>query len=164
MSQRPIHQCQCEICQSPQPHADKEDHHRMNVLLAAQRTASTWYVALEAERSGMAAANGLPDYRYERQHDSALRRELNDDLAGRPTDRVRKPGGGRPCAGKKSPAIKTVKGQRRHRLITQKWVKLAHDCLLGSHRHTGSVAPQSCWQAGLWLVSLTGAVHPDRPV
>ena len=34
MSQRPIHQCQCEICQSPQPHADKEDHHRMNVLLS----------------------------------------------------------------------------------------------------------------------------------
>ena len=29
------------------------------------------------------------------------RRELNDDLAGRPTDRVRKPGGGRPALEKK---------------------------------------------------------------
>ena len=40
MSQRPIHQCQCEICQSPQPHADKEDHHRMNVLLRVGSTNS----------------------------------------------------------------------------------------------------------------------------
>ena len=36
MSQRPIHQCQCEICQSPQPHADKDDHHRMNVSESAR--------------------------------------------------------------------------------------------------------------------------------
>ena len=53
MSQRPIHQCQCELCQSPQPHADKEDHHRMNVLLSRlNEQHRRWYVALEAERIG----------------------------------------------------------------------------------------------------------------
>ena len=53
MSQRPIHQCQCEICQSRQPHADKEDHHRMNVFLSwLNEQQRRWYVALEAERIG----------------------------------------------------------------------------------------------------------------
>ena len=56
MSQRPIHQCQCELCQSAQPHADKEDHHRMNVLLSRlNEQHRRWYVASHA---GMAAANG----------------------------------------------------------------------------------------------------------
>ena len=59
MSQRPIHQCQCEICQSPQPHADKEDHHRMNVLLSRlNEQQRRWYVAWKPIASGMAALNG----------------------------------------------------------------------------------------------------------
>ena len=59
MSQRPIHQCQCEICQSPQPHADKEDHHRMNVLLSRlNEQHRRWYERWKPNASGMAAANG----------------------------------------------------------------------------------------------------------
>ena len=58
MSQRPIHQCQCEICQSPQPHAD--DHHRMNVLLSRlNEQHRRWYVALEAERIGHGGSERL---------------------------------------------------------------------------------------------------------
>ena len=97
MSQRPIHQCQCEICQSPQPHADKDDHQRMNVLLSRlNEQQRRWYVGLEAERIGhggterLAQITGMNVNTIRRG-----RRELGDDLGGRPTDRVRTPGGGR---------------------------------------------------------------------
>ena len=62
-----------------------------------------WYVALEAERifwhggsERLAQITGMNVNTIRRG-----RRELNDDLAGRPTDRVRKPGGGRPALEKK---------------------------------------------------------------
>ena len=103
MSQRPIHQCQCEICQSAQPHADKEDHHRMNVLLSRlNEQHRRWYVALEAERIGhggterLAQITGMNVNTIRRG-----RRELAAGMAGRPTERVRKPGGGRPALEKK---------------------------------------------------------------
>ena len=103
MSQRPIHQCQCEICQSPQPHADKEDHHRMNVFLSwLNEQQRRWYVALEAERIGhggterLAQITGMNVNTIRRG-----RRELAAGMAGRPTERVRKPGGGRPALEKK---------------------------------------------------------------
>ena len=136
MSQRPIHQCQCEICQSPQPHADKEDHHRMNVLLSRlNEQHRRWYVALEARAWRQRTAGA--DYRSSTRFRG--RRELNDDLAGRPTDRVRKPGGGRPAL-----EVHQNQGnrQRRHRTDNEKWLKLARLHLGCAHRHTG-VRPQS---------------------
>ena len=120
MSQRPIHQCQCEICQSPQPHADKDDHQRMNVLLSRlNEQQRRWYVALEAERIGhggterLAQITGINVNTIRRG-----RRELGDDLGGRPTDRVRTPGGGRQPLGKKKFSPKRHNQgnrQRRHR-------------------------------------------------
>ena len=53
MSQKPIHKCQCSICQSTEPHPDKEQHHRMNVFLSRlDEQQRRWYVGLEAERIG----------------------------------------------------------------------------------------------------------------
>ena len=119
MSQRPIHQCQCEICQSPQPHADKDDHQRMNVLLSRlNEQQRRWYVGLEAERIGhggterLAQITGINVNTIRRG-----RRELGDDLGGRPTDRVRTPGGGRQPLEKKFSPKRHNQGnrQRRHR-------------------------------------------------
>ena len=77
MSQRPIHQCQCEICQSPQPHADKEDHHPNVLLSRLNEQHRRWYVALEAERIGHGGSERLAQIT-----DRRGRRES--------TDRVRK--------------------------------------------------------------------------
>ena len=103
MSQRPIHQCQCEICQSPQPHADKEDHHRMNILLSRlNEQHRRWYVALEAERIGHGGSERLAQITGMNVNTIRRgRRELAAGMAGRPTERVRKPGGGRPPLEKK---------------------------------------------------------------
>ena len=107
MSQRPIHQCQCEICQSPQPHADKEDHHRMNVLLSRlNEQHRRWYVALEAERIGHGGSERLAQITGMNVNTIRRgRRELNDDLAGRPNRPGAQAGRWAASAGKKSPAI-----------------------------------------------------------
>ena len=79
MSQRPIHHCSVRSV-SRLLHADKEDHHRMNVLQSAQRTASTLVRSVGSRTSGMRTWAE----RYERQHDSAVKRRLSS-RAGRPT-------------------------------------------------------------------------------
>ena len=97
MSQKSIHQCQCAICQSPEPHPDQEQHHKMNVLLSRlDEQQRRWYVAVEADRIGhggtelLSTITGINVNTIRRG-----RRELADELADRPTDRVRNPGGGR---------------------------------------------------------------------
>jgi hypothetical protein len=61
------------------------------------------YVAVEAERIGhggdllLSQITGMDEKTIRRG-----REELNAELAGRPTDRVRLPGGGRPLTEKKS--------------------------------------------------------------
>ncbi len=103
MSPRPSHQCQCEICQSPAPHPTKEDHQRMNVFLSRlDEQQRRWYVALEAERmghGGTAALSQITGMNIDTIRKG--RRELSEDLAGRPPDRVRLPGGGRKPVEKK---------------------------------------------------------------
>jgi hypothetical protein len=103
MSQRPIHQCQCEICQSTEPHPTREDHHRMNVFLSRlDEQQRRWYVGLEAERMGHGGTEALS--RITGLNIDTIRkgrRELVEELKGRPTDRVRLPGGGRKAVEKK---------------------------------------------------------------
>jgi hypothetical protein len=103
MSQRPIHQCECAICQSPEAHPDKEHHYKMNVLLSRlDEQQRRWYVAVEADRIGhggteqLSQISGLNVNTIRRG-----RRELADHLQDRPRDRVRKPGGGRKLSEKK---------------------------------------------------------------
>ena len=106
MSQKPIHQCQCPICQLPEPHPDQELHHKMNVFLSRlDEQQRRWYVAVEADRFGhggtelLSQITGINVNTIRRG-----RRELANDLAERPTDRVRQPGGGRKPIEKKSQA------------------------------------------------------------
>ena len=118
MSQRPIHQCQCEICQSPQPHADKEDHHRMNVLLSRlNEQHRRWYVALEAERIGHGGSERLAQITGMNVNTIRRgRRELNDGPDAQPTGCASRAVGGQRWK-KKSSYRRQNQGnrQRRHR-------------------------------------------------
>ena len=98
-----IHQCQCEICQSSEPHPLKEEHGRMNLFLSRlDEQQRRWYAALEADKLGhggletMAKITGLNVNTINRG-----RKELNNDLQDRPTERVRREGGGRKAIEKK---------------------------------------------------------------
>jgi hypothetical protein len=99
-----VHECRCAACGAGD-HADREDHRQLNVLLGRlDEQQRRWVAAREAMRLGhggferIAAITGL--------HPETIRRgrdELDDELRERPTDRVRRPGGGRPLAEKKIP-------------------------------------------------------------
>jgi hypothetical protein len=100
-----VHQCECEICQRPDDHPDKARHHRMNLFLSRlNEQEKRWYAALEAERLGhggqklVSQITGLSLPTIQRG-----RSELDQELADRPENRVRLPGGGRKRVEKKSP-------------------------------------------------------------
>ena len=103
MQEASIHRCKCSVCQKSQPHPDKQLHHRMNLLVSRMDEQQIrWYVAFESMRVGhggdtlLGAITGL--------HTDTIRqgrRELESDLSGRPLDRVRLEGGGRPPVEKK---------------------------------------------------------------
>lgn len=103
MCKKPIHICQCENCQLVEPHPDKEHHRLMNLFLSRlDEQQRRWYVGLEAERIGhggtelMAKITGINVDTIRKG-----RRELADNLANRPSERVRLPGGGRKPVEKK---------------------------------------------------------------
>jgi hypothetical protein len=105
MPQANLHQCQCSVCLSPEPHPDQVLHRQMNLLLSRlDEQQRRWYAAVESAKIGhggdrfISLVTGL--------HVDTIRRgreELADSLEGRPADRVRLPGGGRPALEKKSP-------------------------------------------------------------
>lgn len=103
MGKKPIYACQCEICRSVEAHPDKEHHRRMNLFLSRlDEQQRRWYVGMEAEEIGhggtelLANITGISSDTIRKG-----RQELADDLANRPTDRVRLPGGGRKPVEKK---------------------------------------------------------------
>lgn len=69
----------------------------MNVLLSRlDEQQRRWYVALEAERIGHGGTEQLSQITGMNVNTIRRgRRELSDDLTGRPVDRVRMAGGGR---------------------------------------------------------------------
>ena len=78
----------------------------MNVLLSRlDEQQRRWYVAVEADRIGHGGAERLSKITGINVNTIRRgRRELADDLADRPTDRVRQVGGGRKPIEKKIPA------------------------------------------------------------
>ena len=103
MTTRAIHQCQCEICQGSEAHPLKAEHRRMNLFLSRlDEQQRRWYAALEAEKLGhggletMAKITGLNVNTISRG-----RKEMSQDLQGRPSQRVRVKGGGRKAVEKK---------------------------------------------------------------
>lgn len=100
--ERPVHPCPCPDCRTGTGSvADR--HRRLNLILSRlDEQQRRWVAALEAQRLGyggfneVAAITGL--------HPETIRRgrdELAADLRGRPTDRVRLPGGGGQALAKK---------------------------------------------------------------
>lgn len=82
----------------------REYHRQMNLLLSRlDEQQRRWYLAVESERVGWGAdrilfeITGVDEKTIRRG-----RRELGASLVGRPVDRVRLPGGGRPRTKKKT--------------------------------------------------------------
>ena len=99
-----IHQCACPHCQQEMAHPDQALHRQMNLLLSRlDEQQRRWYVAVESNRIGtggdrlLAQITGLDEKTIERGW-----QELVGELAERPEQRVRLPGGGRPRAEKKT--------------------------------------------------------------
>jgi hypothetical protein len=99
-----VHQCQCPSCHGGGDHPDRQWHAHLNLLMSRLgEQQRRWLAALESQKVGhggdtlLAQVTGL--------HVDTIRRgreELGSGLEGRPTDRVRRPGAGRP-PGKKRP-------------------------------------------------------------
>lgn len=95
------------ICSQSEDHPDKRLHHQVNLLLSRlDEQQRRWMVALESKKIGhggdrfMAAVSGLSVETIRRG-----REELDDDLKGRPVDRVRLPGAGQPPIEKNFPTF-----------------------------------------------------------
>ena len=104
MPRAEVHHCECPHCQQEMPHPDQELHRQMNLLLSRlDEQQRRWYVAVESNRIGaggdrvLAQITGLDEKTIQRG-----RQELTGELAERPEQRVRLPGGGRPRAEKKT--------------------------------------------------------------
>ncbi len=98
-----IHQCECDICQQSESHPEQTVHQQMNLLMSRlNEQQRRWYAAIEAQKLGhggatlMAKITGLSVETIRRG-----RTELENGLAERPIDRVRRAGGGRQTVEKK---------------------------------------------------------------
>ena len=103
MSEVNIYKCQCEDCLNPTDHPLKELHQQMNLFLSRlDEQQRRWYVALESKKIGhggdrlLSEISGINVETIRRG-----RRELDTSLEGRPIERVRREGGGRPLVEKK---------------------------------------------------------------
>ena len=104
MADHAIHQCACPACAAGDDHADYQHHRRINLLLSRlDEQQRRWLAALESKQCGhggdtlVAQITGL--------HVDTIRRgreELDADLEGRPVNRIRNPGAGRPPLKKKT--------------------------------------------------------------
>jgi hypothetical protein len=105
MPQRDVYPCQCPHCTVPEPHPDREVHRQMNLLMSRlDEQQRRWYAAVESAKVGHGGDRLLS--RITGLHVDTIRRgreELAQSLEGRPADRVRLPGGGRPAVEKKVP-------------------------------------------------------------
>ena len=105
-----VHECKCEACQKSKDHTNWQVHHQMNVFLSRlDEQQRRWYVGLESKKLGHGGDTLLEQITgMDVETIRRGRRELDEDLANRPTDRTRVEGGGRPNAEKKT------RSYRRH--------------------------------------------------
>lgn len=105
MARKPGYECGCPACRERLDHPDVVDHRRLNALLdRLDEQQRRWVAAREAMKLGhggfakVATITGL--------HPETIRRgrdEIHNGFADRPTGRIRRTGGGRPRAEKKTP-------------------------------------------------------------
>ena len=103
MSEIAVHECQCAACAAGHDQPERLLHHNINLVLSRlNEQQRRWLAALESQKTGhggdtlISQITGL--------HPDTIRRgreELDADLAGRPIDRIRNPGAGRPRVEKK---------------------------------------------------------------
>lgn len=96
--------CGCPACQESGDHPDRAWHRQLVLVLSRlDEQQRRWVAALEANRLGwggetvVAQITGLDEKTIRRG-----REELAASLLGRPTERVRLPGGGRPPSEKRT--------------------------------------------------------------
>jgi hypothetical protein len=101
---RPVHDCECQVCQQPSNLEIVRYHRQINLLLSRlNEPQRRWYVAVlsqepDAPSDGqLSQITGLDEKTIWRG-----RQELNADLLNVPVDRQRTVGGGRPTAEKKT--------------------------------------------------------------
>lgn len=104
MSSTNITVCQCSLCREGIEHPDQEMHRQMNLFLSRlDESQRRWYVALESKRVGkegdrvMSEITGMDEKTIR-----CGRGELDKLLAENPSERIRRPGGGRPAIEKKT--------------------------------------------------------------
>ncbi len=107
MGREEIRRCACGACQQDNDHPERELHRRMNLLLRRlDEQQRRWYVALESQRVGHGGDRRLSQITGMNVETIRQgRRELDSSLQGRPVDRVRLAGGGRPAVEQKDPTI-----------------------------------------------------------
>lgn len=103
MKSRPVHQCTCRECKSEETSTLQMVHHQINVVMSRlDEQQRRWYAGVEATRHGHGGVKrvrqitGLDEQTIRRGQS-----ELAENLEGRPSDRVRLPGAGRPSTEKK---------------------------------------------------------------
>lgn len=104
MPAKPVHECECALCQQPDQHPDREWHQHLNLLMSRlDEQERRWLAAAESTRVGhggdrlLARITGLDEKTIRRG-----RTELAEQFQSRPVDRIRQPGGGRPDVKKKT--------------------------------------------------------------
>ena len=98
-----VRECQCDECLASKTHPNWELHHQMNLFLSRlDEQQRRWYVALESKKVGHGGDSLLSQITgLEVETIRRGRRELDGELAERPTERTRLPGGGQPAVEKK---------------------------------------------------------------
>ena len=103
-----IYQCRCRICQDGSDAATTAYHHQVNLLLSRlNEPQRRWFVGTLSQQPNsppdeqLSLITGLDEKTIRRG-----RRELQEELATVPVDRLRKEGGGQPSTEKKCPTLK----------------------------------------------------------
>lgn len=103
-SMRPLHECECNVCQQQSDPEIGLYHRQINLLLSRlNEPQRRWYVAVLSQEPGapsdvqLSRISGLDEKTIWRG-----RQELEADLLNVPLDRQRVVGGGRPAAEKKT--------------------------------------------------------------
>ena len=103
MARKLGHQCGCAACREGLEHPAREDHRQLNVLLdRLDEQQRRWVAGREVMRLGHGGVKQIAEITG--LHHETIRRgrdELQNDLADRPTGRIRCEGGGRPRVEKK---------------------------------------------------------------
>jgi hypothetical protein len=104
MADATVYQCQCSDCQGGRDHPDRHWHAHLNLLMSRlDEQQRRWLAAFESQKLGYGGDTTLS--RITGLHVDTIRRgreELDASLDGRPTQRVRRPGAGRPAGKKKT--------------------------------------------------------------